>query len=307
MQVSEFALGMTGTCTGCGRPLRVGPENTAPLEPAPPSTASTSAPGTPAAPPASCARCGRAFRGDWDRYSRAGGLFCHICANLSDQRAAADTSPAPVASPENPNALDAVADEDNEGQALSWGDKFAEFRETRAFRRGLWIAAFSVIGLAIAVSFMDTPEPAVAPQESAEISVWNAVENLSPAQARWFGWVMAATNWGFMWLRTFFALYIALAMAGKLPGYQWFGSAVHVGVVSLVMTGIALAMSIGLGFFLGFLGGLLGFVVIIYVFFTVYDAGLTDIVTFAVFRFLFGILFSMLQMLILGGLALILL
>ena len=101
--VSEFAIGMTNPCPGCGQPLTVSLKNARPVggdvtpspSSAPPApeiapVSEFSAPHQPAVRQVSgnqCARCGRTFRGDWDRYRTSEGIVCHICSNQAVSKA----------------------------------------------------------------------------------------------------------------------------------------------------------------------------------------------------------------------------
>ncbi|MFO7973647.1 MAG: hypothetical protein R6V12_03330, partial [Candidatus Hydrogenedentota bacterium] len=118
--------------------------------------------------PDHCARCGRPFRGDWDKTPTAEGVICHICANQSQETAPSETAFEAVAPPSEETATNAedldVIDHDADDividdEAPTLGKRFEDFRETRGFRTGLWVAAISVIVLAIVATFIDTSPP----------------------------------------------------------------------------------------------------------------------------------------------------
>ncbi|MBX7259345.1 MAG: hypothetical protein K1Y02_23485, partial [Candidatus Hydrogenedentes bacterium] len=95
--VSEFAIGMTNACPGCGKQLTVNYKNARPIDADIPRANEVKTPvveqpvESPFSAPVQeapvrdpgrhCARCGRAFRGDWDRYRTSAGVVCHICSN----------------------------------------------------------------------------------------------------------------------------------------------------------------------------------------------------------------------------------
>ncbi|MEA3364095.1 MAG: hypothetical protein U9Q79_00520 [Candidatus Hydrogenedentes bacterium] len=316
-QVSDGAWGTDVVCGNCGTTFRINRNNARPLDEGPP---------TEEAPkkesPDHCARCGRPFRGDWDKVVTPEGVICHICANQSPEPATSETAFEAVAPPSEETAPDAgdldVIDHDADDivideEAQTLGKRFEDFRETRGFRTALWVAAISVIVLAIVATFIDTPPP---PEEITTQTETESVGGLGlfgPPQA----WtesqkttvrvVMFVLEAVFLFAPTFAALFISLALADRLPGYHWLTSAVHVGIVSIGVGLVLYLVSMIIGAFLGMIGTGLAYLVAIFFVWIIYDPGLSTLITFAGLRIVFGFLVGLLRLLVYGGLSLVLL
>jgi hypothetical protein len=316
-QVSDGAWGTDVVCGNCGITFRIN-KNNARLQ--------DEAPSPEEAPkkdsPDHCARCGRPFRGDWDKVATPEGVICHICANQSREASTGETAFEAVAPPSEPTAPDAenldVIDHDADDivideEAPTLGKRFEDFRESRGFRTALWVAAISVIFLAIVATFIDTPPP---PDETATQTETETVGGLGffrPPQTwtesqkttvRVVRFVLEAV---FLFAPTFAALFLALAFADRLPGYHWLSSAVHVGFVSIGVGFVLYLVSMVIGAFLGMIGTGLAYLVALFFIWIIYDPGLHTLVTFAGLRMVFGFLAGLLRLLVYGGLSLLLL
>lgn len=320
--VSDTAWGMESVCGKCGRPIRVTTDNTRPIDAGIPSD-DTSKKGS----AGHCARCGRPFRGDWDRNPAAEGVICHICANQGVGASNAEPAPAAIdgarsaAAPDTaehaPDAVGAgVIDHDADAvddEEPGLGKRFEDFRETPAFRRGLWAAAISVMVLAVVATFIDSPPPpgetaVEAGSESAGgLGMFGPPEAWSESEKTIVRMVMIALETVFLFVPTFAALFLALAFANRLPAYHWFASAIHVGVVSLGLTAVLFVVSQAIGFFLGFLGVLLAYLLAVFFIWVVYDPGLSAVVTFVGLRAVFGFVAGLVRLLAYGALGLLLL
>jgi hypothetical protein len=305
---------MESICGRCGLTFKVTKNNARPVdedipaeEPAPEGSADH------------CARCGRAFRGDWDRTTTNDGVICHICANQGQAPGSSETAFEAVAAPSDaapdPQDLDlidhdadAVADE-----TATLGKRFEDFRETRAFRTGLWIAAISVIVLAVIATFIPSPtvpddaDVVTDTESGGGLGLFGPPEAWSESQQFSVKAVMFALEGFFMFAPTFAAIFIALALADRLPGYHWLTSAVHVGVVSLGLGFVIMIVSSVLGMLLGIIAVGIAYFIAIFFFWIIYDPNFSTIITFVGLRMVFGFLAGLLRLLAYGGLGLLLL
>ncbi len=312
--VSDAAWGMESICGKCGLTFKVTQDNARPVD----AEVSSEEPARKDSA-GHCARCGRAFRGEWDKHATAQGVICHICSNLYEHPSTTETAAAARSAVENaaPNAqnldvIDHDAD-DFEAEKPSIGKRFEDFRETPAFRTGLWVAAVTVIVLAIVATVI--PSPSV-PDESEEqtsaenaggLGLYGPPEAWSDSQKTSVRLVMFVVEAVFLFTPTFAALFIALAFADRLPGYHWLSSAVHVGVVSIGVGFVLYLVSLIIGAFLGFIGVGIAYLIALFFVWVIYDPGFHTILTFAGLRIVFGFLAGLLRLLAYGGLGLLLL
>jgi len=315
LYLSDSAWGMESVCGKCGLNIKVTRDNTRPLD-------DDVSPGQTVKKPSveQCARCGRAFRGDWDKKATNQGVLCHICANQSEELSTTETAAAAAITVPGPAAPDAQKldvidhDADQAGEEKpSFTKRFEDFRETRAFRTGLWVAAISVIVLAVLATFIDSAPTPGGMEAQTEIRSAGGLGMFGPPKA-WSGSqkagvrvVMFILEAVFMFAPTFAALFIALVFADRLPGYHWLTSAVHVGFVSLGVGFVLYLVSFVIGTFLGIIGTALAYLVAMFFIWVVYDPGFSTILTFAGLRMVFGFLVGPLRLLAYGALGLLLL
>lgn len=313
--VSDNAWGIESVCGKCGRPIRVTTDNTRPIDAGIPAD-DTSRKGS----AGHCARCGRPFRGDWDQNAAAEGVICHICANQGSGASNGAGPPDAAAPDTTEHAPDAVGvgviDQDADAvddEEPGLGKRFEDFRETPAFRKGLWAAAISVMVLAVVATFIDSPPPpgdaAVegGSESAGGLGMFGPPEAWSASEKTIVQVVMIALETVFLFVPTFAALFLALAFANRLPAYHWLASAIHVGVVSIGLTAVLYVVSQAIGFFLGFLGVLLAYLVAVFFIWVVYDPGLSAVVTFVGLRAVFGFLAGLVRLLVYGALGMLLL
>jgi hypothetical protein len=198
---------------------------------------------------------------------------------------------------------DAVDDEEP-----SLGKRFENFRETPAFRRGLWAAAISVMVLAVVAAFMKTPPP---PDDAAVEAVRESTSGL-----RMFGppeaWstsekavvrvTMVVLETVFLFVPTFAALFLALAFLNRLPAHGWLASAIHAGVVS---TGMTVVLYLGprvIGIFWGLPGALLAYLLAAFFIRVIYGPGLRTAALFVGLRAGFSLLADLARLLVYGAL-----
>lgn len=288
--VSEFAVGMDTVCARCGTHFRVSSKNVTRTEVrlAPTNAGGEGAPVRKDV----CARCGRGFRGAWDRYETPAGVYCHICANHADtdirsaigaiqkgeqvQEAAQSAEPADVG-PE------------------TFSDRFARFRETREFRIGLWVAALSVIFFAIYFSMTEAgnlPDDQTITTAAAEASQ----RPISPVMV----YVVAILKVAFGFLSFVVALYITLAQVGRLPHDGFLRNLAHVCISGLILFGVSSLISFSIGAFIPLAGMGLSVALLCYIFFHVYDFGLSDLVTFWLIRIVVNIMMWGIKMMVFG-------
>ncbi len=311
--VSAAAWGMESICGKCGLTFKVSDKNARPA-----GEAADEQDLPPKSSRDHCARCGRAFRGDWDKHPTAEGAICHICANQyqdpsTTETAAAAIQPSEVPEPDAPDLgiLDHDPD-DYDDEPPSLGKRFEDFRETRAFRTGLWIAAISVIVLAIAATFIDTAPVGERPvrreaESAGGLGLFGPPEAWTESQQTSVRVVMYLLEAVFLFAPTFAALFVALAYAGRLPGYHWAASAVHVGIVSIGVGFVLYMVSMMLGAFLGIIGTGLAYIIAMVFVWVIYDLGLNSVLAFAAMRMMFGFLAGLIRLLAYGGLGLLLL
>ncbi len=322
--VSDSAWGMESVCGMCGRPIQVTPDNTRPVDvEIPPGESDRGSSAD------HCARCGRPFRGDWDKNSSAEGMICHICANQggraqSEQPAlnAEDGSPhaavsEPTARPAPPadSALEAAGavliDHDPDAmddEEPSLGKRFENFRETPAFRRGLWAAAVSVMVLAVVAAFMKTPPPPddaaleAVSESSGGLRIFGPPEAWSSSEKAAVRVTTVVLETVFLFVPTVAALFLALAFVGRLPAHRWFASAIHVGVVSMGITVALYLVPRAIGIFGGFPGVLLAYLLAAFFIRIIYGRGLRAAVLFVGLRAGFGLLAGLARVLLYGAL-----
>jgi len=309
IMVSEFAAGTSRQCGHCGRAFQVSEANTVSLDGPTPSRFETFAARSTADEKdlegaQHCARCKKKFRGEWDRYSSSIGIVCHVCANLAGSEAVGPDAPrpTPLAPPPMPPKIEAPAPEPEvrKGTLL---DQFDEFKETPAFRIGLYVAAFSVIGVGFYYSFFHTfPEPGArsAATETAEepgggwLSLLGPPEELTKDQHIGIAMLVWGLGLVFGLIPRFLAIYVTLAMADGLPGSTWWLASIHVGIMALITALIDRFICVG-------------FLIAWYVLYNIYDLRFGDLVKFVVLNVVFRIMIVPVQMAIYGGLAWLLL
>ncbi len=300
-------------CSGCGRALAVTEANTVKAG-TPKNRAAVRPPqndvlggGEPR-----CARCGRLLRGDWDRYTTDEGYVCHICANI----AAAEYSASPAIPPPEMTAASTalIAErpprfqeemEANDADA-GWFDRF---KETRYFKVGLLTSAWATIVLVVILTITESrqPLPERAPPEQARVGLGllGPAATMTSAQEATVGRVIQVMQVFFLYAACFAALYLTLAISGRLPCDTLWRNVLHVGIVALIMRIMQMFIPLAVGLILP-MGGLLALVLVIYLLYEVYSLSFSDFVLFFLFSWLFGILFTALGKMALGGLALLL-
>jgi len=260
--------------------------------------------------PRTCARCGRPFRGDWDRYQSAKGLICHVCANLTG----APPGPAPTEAPVEPPPTPLVAppsyraileehkpEEEEDDKELSFSDRFDAFKETRQFRVGLYLAAFSVIGIAIYYSvFHDfTPEPVPESATTGEtvehgrmgLALFGPPEELTKTEGTALAIIVISLKFVFALLPRFLAILLTLVFAKGMPGSTWWAGVIHITIVAVFTSLISC--------YIIMVGGILA----VYVLYEIYDLRLGDIVIYVILNILLSLLMAPLAALVYGSVA----
>lgn len=247
------------------------PRSVAPAPPPPSMPAQPEAP-EPPVQATNCARCGRVFRGDWDRYRRAAGVLCHVCANLapekSDEEAEVETAtPVPAyGGVEYKGVLDhPVLPREDESPA----DKTE--REAR-FRQWVMLAAvvalvLAVIGIVTDDTPLPTPELSDTGEPVPELPTWATV-------------TVFLTLFVFRGLNLGLALYVVLHWRDRLPSDFLPANIATLGLWALGLQLLQLAMSV-----VPF-GGFLWIGVCIYILWDQFDLDFTDFLLIAVFLFL---------------------
>jgi len=306
--VSEFALGMKRRCAQCGETFEVTEENTVALEmPQRGSYKPFAAKSTDdlkgVEGPQRCARCGKPFRGDWDRYSSPAGLVCHICANLAGAEPDRPTPvvPPPVRTPTLKAQEERPEPQIGEGTLL---DQFGEFRQTQTFRIGLYVAAFSVIVVAIFYSFFYTfPEPGASTgdqrtteeQTKVGLALWGPPEELTKNQHIAVAVLVVAVSFVLRLVPCFLALLVTHLWSGGLPGSTWWAGTLHMALMSLFPVFIPAFLS-----FVPIIGWLVGWLVALYILHEAYNFSLADLFKFVMLTMVFSLLIAPLRALVFG-------
>ena len=320
IRVSEFAVGMRRRCGQCGEAFVIGPENTVALEtparqPVAEFAARSNADAKAFPGPHQCARCGKPFKGEWDRYSTSKGVVCHICASLVAQETGPGQKerPTPLAPPPPLAAgirIEPAQPPPQTGEETYW-DRFEKFRETKAFRAGLYAAAFSVIAIAIYYSFFYTfpeLEKGRHPEDVSEtgkaetasgrtrlgLGLLGPPEELTESQ---HGGIRLLERIVEMILRLL-TFYLAILLTerwsgGGPPGSTWYLGALYIGLVSVLCV------------LLGFIP-FIGWAISLYVVYKACSFNLWDFCTFVLLRIAFSFLMIPIRALLFGAVSLVL-
>jgi len=332
MRVPEDALWKSGTCPKCRRPIRITLDNTRPtpedVEPDSFVADKTQmqpkheAPTPPAKPTPSpfeesgespnqqperaplqedvCPRCGRPFRGDWDRVQTDAGVLCHICANL----AGASTKPAA----EEPATLAAYPDMAGKNiEYETWHEPgWRPPQEKPPEKSGRW----TLNRKALAEKFRQYPAQCIfagvaimlmlgillfwpsGGRESREIAPESAKELSHGAY-----YFVSTVDLLFGLFMRGLTIYLTLHFTQKLPNDTFGKNAVAVGILALPVW--------GLGFVPG-IGWALASLAMLYIWVSVFDFSLSDLLVWLLVAFIMGMLGWRLGALLMGGLGLIL-
>jgi hypothetical protein len=225
-----------------------------------------------------CDRCGRPFRGDWDRYHRAGQVVCHICANqyqTPQEESPEPAAPEPLPPPQSvyKGVLDQPILPDPEAPTAR------DVRETDELIRR-WVIVAGVTCL-VAVGFMlytgvldsNAPTP---PPLTPDMMIEKAKELPKSAV-----YLTQAVLFVFRFATTIVALYILLRWRDKLPSAYFFASLLHIAVVAVFIQALGLGL-----LFVPCIGPLVHMFLAMYILWEVYDLELADFVMLAFFFFL---------------------
>ena len=205
MRVSEFAVGASERCPGCGATVPITEENTAPIDEAGPDTAaaewdpspsgSLDAEDTAAGQETTgdqCSRCGRAFRGEWDRHECALGILCNICFNLAATQdklrvmAAADAKTSGGGEAVSPDPAGVTGD--GAGQQTPDADDDLKRRAEWERRKQAFAAIAGVAVVLVTIYLVFTTEPL--PERDAADAVQQLADREYPAALGWFAMVL---------------------------------------------------------------------------------------------------------------------
>ncbi|MDX9974049.1 MAG: hypothetical protein RBU21_13780 [FCB group bacterium] len=246
------------------------------VAPAPPPVAKTpfvpSMPEAPPPPPAAtnCARCGRVFRGDWDRYRRAEGTLCHVCANLATAKPEEEPEPEPVTPSPPYGGIEYKGVLDHPVLPREDDDTPADLaaRQARIRQWVLVAAVVTLVLIAIVIATDDTPIPEPDMSQTGE-----PVPDLPP----WATVAVVLTMFVFRSLGLGLALYLILHWKDRLPSDFLPANIVTLGIWALGLELLQLGMSVVP------LGGFLWIGVCMYILWDQFDLGFTDFLMLAVF------------------------
>ncbi len=261
-RMSEFAIGSTQRCQACGKTFKATEDSCTPVEDAPGAPPDTG----PASRSAEdsrtlqgrrqCARCGREFRGEWDRYTTdAGVMICHLCANLAGVYKPQVTPTVTLPEQAEPIGQDSLAEpfqRPSQPVPSTFSDRFAEFRETRAFRAGLYVAAFAVMGAGLYYALFppeEVPTETARPAESEAtadeehagrtgVGLLGPPEELTEGQHALIAYIVIGIAVLLKWVPCFAALLLIHVWGNDMPGSSWWAAAIHIGIVSVIMAAL---------------------------------------------------------------------
>ncbi len=328
--VSEWALGASLKCRSCGRPLEATEKNTRAVEGTGRARPASAPPGSDlppppearifakaeSAPPAAapvqrdaaaepvsappetpsttnCARCGRAFRGDWDRYHRAEGVICHVCANQYRDEPVAEAESA------GPQELRNVPSREYTGvlDHPNLPDPgFAAARErSEFFRQAAIVAGILMIvisGVLLATGALDS-EPLVSP-----VAQEGVAEDM-PELPGWMPYALLAVRFLSNCATTLVALYLLLWWMRELPNDTLWANVLALSIVVAPLE----ALGVGLDF-VRYIGPFLHVLVTAGVLYKVYGLDLVGLFLLAILGVLLRPLVTILEQFVVGFLAL---